>query len=1009
MPLVAHPPGGTKSLSDPKIELKASGVVERWKQRQISNFEYLMSLNTLAGRSYNDLTQYFVFPWIIQDYTSTARLPKNVAKTFLSDNELSHQQMDQLWMSNSLNNDESDETIVSMLDESRNFYRDLSKPIGALNKQRLEVFKERYKSADFMYGSHYSSAGTVLHFLVRVEPYTSRALELFGGNFDVADRLFFSLAASWKNGLTSASDVKEALPEFFYLPAIFCNYNKYPLGQLQDGRFVDNVELPAWCPNDAEAFVRANRAALESKYVDDILPKWIDLVFGYCAKRGPEAEEKFNIYHPYCYEGTVNLDEITDLTLKDAVEAQIIHFGQVPLQLFDSPHPNRAPRQSGDLHTMKRTSSTRAIPSALFEDDDDESYEQFSDSEARGRYFVYKIFSSPSLSTTTTTTIPKDQSPTVIESEDEFVDLNLDDDDENATSFASSNLPSPPQTYSPSTTASDSFTLTPDISEIVLGSSQSSSISPVVALRTLQNQRLAIVHSDQTVIILKYQLRPGIARLETKRELYSRDFPRIESEKNIINGRYAFVVATPGGSVATQEQQRKTSYAKHHGSTALGLPHSGVVTVDVFGAPGVGDATRLLSVGYLDGAIRNHGVQIEEKNERTAVARRSGASRSTNATCIATSSCGRFVVTGHGDGTTTVWINDFGDLTKALASDDVLVSTTRGQHEGLGAAALQCWRLHAHRERMNQQKSARTNIIDQDNKKEKEIDDWGFIPKRDGGGSREDDIRLRAALAVIDQRLLEMSPLQSQYTAIVSESNTGQRTVSLPSKVIQEKNLITWDTYLARALEFELRGRASVAARTDSPLTAIHVLRGSDLPVVSVSVRNDIDLVLVATTDGTLYLHTLCRGRFIRVLDPLVLDPLQTYEKHLCELSPHGYLTSAFVTSLAGEKNYTTILRAFSVNDPKPLATSRVQYQVHAIALSRSGDYLIIAGDAPSLYVYYLHDLRLMYSIPLSGLEDHQRSLSASVTSLTFTENHDLLFFGTADGAIHVCARSLPS
>jgi hypothetical protein len=29
-----------------------------------------MELNTLAGRSYNDITQYPVFPWIVADYKS---------------------------------------------------------------------------------------------------------------------------------------------------------------------------------------------------------------------------------------------------------------------------------------------------------------------------------------------------------------------------------------------------------------------------------------------------------------------------------------------------------------------------------------------------------------------------------------------------------------------------------------------------------------------------------------------------------------------------------------------------------------------------------------------------------------------------------------------------------------------------------------------------------------------------------------------------------------------------
>src|SRR5699024_612413 len=38
---------------------------------EISNFQYLMNLNTLAGRSYNDLMQYPVFPWILSDYSSS--------------------------------------------------------------------------------------------------------------------------------------------------------------------------------------------------------------------------------------------------------------------------------------------------------------------------------------------------------------------------------------------------------------------------------------------------------------------------------------------------------------------------------------------------------------------------------------------------------------------------------------------------------------------------------------------------------------------------------------------------------------------------------------------------------------------------------------------------------------------------------------------------------------------------------------------------------------------------
>ena len=40
-----------------------------WK---ISNYEYIHLLNQLSGRSYLDLSQYPVFPWIFVDYQSLA-------------------------------------------------------------------------------------------------------------------------------------------------------------------------------------------------------------------------------------------------------------------------------------------------------------------------------------------------------------------------------------------------------------------------------------------------------------------------------------------------------------------------------------------------------------------------------------------------------------------------------------------------------------------------------------------------------------------------------------------------------------------------------------------------------------------------------------------------------------------------------------------------------------------------------------------------------------------------
>ena len=74
---------------------------------------------------------------------------------------------------------------------------------------------ERYQSMEsmqmepFHYGSHYSSAGVVLYYLIRLEPFTSLAILLQGGKFDHADRMFDSIAQTWQGCMKSTSDVKE--------------------------------------------------------------------------------------------------------------------------------------------------------------------------------------------------------------------------------------------------------------------------------------------------------------------------------------------------------------------------------------------------------------------------------------------------------------------------------------------------------------------------------------------------------------------------------------------------------------------------------------------------------------------------------------------------------------------------------------------------------------------------------------------------------------------------------
>lgn len=107
----------------------------------------------------------------------------------------------------------------------------------------------RYESWDdpdvpkFHYGSHYSSAGIVLFYLLRLPPFSTENQKLQGGSFDHADRLFNSVRDTWFSaaGKGNTSDVKELIPEFFYMPEFLENRFDLNLGEKQSGEKVCSV------------------------------------------------------------------------------------------------------------------------------------------------------------------------------------------------------------------------------------------------------------------------------------------------------------------------------------------------------------------------------------------------------------------------------------------------------------------------------------------------------------------------------------------------------------------------------------------------------------------------------------------------------------------------------------------------------------------------------------------------------------------------------------------------
>lgn len=162
------------------IKIELSEVTNSWTNGDISNVHYLNILNMFAGRSHNDLSQYPVFPWVIHNYDG--------------DFDLKNQEM----------------------------FRDLTKPIGAINKHRLRKLKDFYElqvkdktlnTPPHLYPTHYSAPGYVSYFLIRKIP--EFIVRIQNGVFSPSDRIFRSVESAYYSTMNSIADFKELIPEFY--------------------------------------------------------------------------------------------------------------------------------------------------------------------------------------------------------------------------------------------------------------------------------------------------------------------------------------------------------------------------------------------------------------------------------------------------------------------------------------------------------------------------------------------------------------------------------------------------------------------------------------------------------------------------------------------------------------------------------------------------------------------------------------------------------------------------
>ena len=276
-----------------------NNFTKAWKEGKMSTYRYLFWVNMFAGRSFNDISQYPVFPWVLSEYGD---------KIDLNDPYC---------------------------------FRNFSEPMGGQTPGRLEALMETRSECtetyelNCLYRSHYSTPSYVILYLMRIEPFTTLHIKLQNNRFDNPNRLFYSVGKTWNAASSVQGDFRELIPEFFSFSNFLVNKEKYDLGVLVNGTRVDDVELPKWAHNAAQ-FIMINRYALESPYVSSQISKWIDLVFGF-KQSGEEAEKAHNTFSPYSYAKCLNNPEV-DI---EVARASASNFGTCPEQIFKKPHPER--------------------------------------------------------------------------------------------------------------------------------------------------------------------------------------------------------------------------------------------------------------------------------------------------------------------------------------------------------------------------------------------------------------------------------------------------------------------------------------------------------------------------------------------------------------------------------------------------------------------------------------------------------------------------------------------
>ena len=294
-------------IENPKEKIEKDKIKRKWDKREINTFQFLLYINKYAGRTYNDINQYPIFPWIILN-------------------------------------------IYENGNKYENKYRNFILPISIQNKPQREFAKTNFifskddnPNFPFHFRLHYSNGAYVSLYLERLSPFTDYQIKLQKNKFDSPDRQFSSYG-ELISVLLNNNDNRELIPDLFYTFEYFYNLNYNFFGKrVSDQQIVNNIEIPYSFKSPAE-FVYYMRYIINEDEIKDMINEWIDNIFGINQYESKPKIDNLNTFNPLSYSQNVKFMDI--LNNKDINETEkktlildqksiILLFGQTPEQVFN--------------------------------------------------------------------------------------------------------------------------------------------------------------------------------------------------------------------------------------------------------------------------------------------------------------------------------------------------------------------------------------------------------------------------------------------------------------------------------------------------------------------------------------------------------------------------------------------------------------------------------------------------------------------------------------------------